>query len=182
MNKLAFFIFLIIAVSYSSFYGQEKKPIAQKKNYIGIEIIGSPLRLTYNRLLSKKSDITQSYFVGISPLALIGWPAMHIGYRAEKLLTSKFGLYSDIGLETLTIAFPILFFQNKKLFGSADIKELALDQTFGTIVQLKHFKITPLFIRTSLNAKYIFLEYGDEVTPPSSPLFFSFGTAIGYCF
>ena len=182
MKKLHCFFLFLITFSSTSICGQDVNPIKKRKNYIGVELLGSPLRLTYGRFFKTESNITQSYYVGLSPLALIGWPALHIGYRAEKMITNKFGLYSDVGLELLTVAFPIFFFQDKKLYGSADFKEISANQTFATIINYKRIMITPLFLRTTLNAKYIILEYGDEETRPSSPLFFSFGTNISYKF
>lgn len=154
---------LLFMISINSLFGQVndslvKSTSSNKKNYFGVEMLGSPLRLTYGRYIKSIKNFKQSFYFGISPLILIGWPSATIGYRIETPVKKKFNFHSEIGIETGTIMFPIFTASNKKVSINGTIVDASAYINLGVSYNLNRFIYTPLFIRYTQNSELFFAE------------------------
>ena len=97
----------------------ELKP-KTKKNLIGLEIIGTPLKLSYSRLMYEKNRSSIFFGTALTPLSgffyfAFEFPSISFFLSHQLKLKQKTSFYYDFGIETIQYYFPTVINNKNKI-------------------------------------------------------------------
>ena len=134
-----------------------------RKNYVGVELLGSMGRITYGRYLTPQKRVKQSLYFGLNPLIIAFLPGLTIGYRIETPLKNNINYYAEIGTELGALVFPAILLdsKNKKITGT--LADASIQLNLGISYTVNRCVITPLFLRYTENRDLLYAE-GESLT------------------
>lgn len=125
---LIIFMLLISPLTYSKGLYSSSIDTTQKieikpksmKNFIGLEIIGTPLKLSYSRLIHNKNNNAALLKIGINPmfpldLVAFGIPNLSFSFVYRFPLSTNSFLFSEIGTEILPFYFPVIYSKTREI-------------------------------------------------------------------
>lgn len=124
-----------------------------KKNLIGLEIIGTPLKLSYSRLIFEKNKNFVFFGTAIHPFSGLFWlnygfPNFSFFLSHQISLTQKTSFYYDIGIETMQYYFPTIINNKNRI---ADFGAICTYFNTGFLLSFKYFNINFISLKYSRN-------------------------------
>lgn len=130
----------------------------KKKNLIGLEIIGTPLKLSYSRLIYENNRNSFFFGTAIHPLLpynllLLGIPNFSF-YSTYRIAVSKKSMISsELGIEILPYYFPVIFSNEK---GILQVQTISSFINIGYVINKKYFDLNIISLKFSqkLDSQY----------------------------
>jgi hypothetical protein len=187
-----FFILLLSNNINAQVLNKDSVIIKLKKNYIGQEILGSPLKLNYGHFFNlKKSNIQVGFIVGSSLLPLLVYipPSFSISFSIRKPIFKKLLVFGQAGVEWFSIIFPMVSsgraYSNMKpnqIYVGGNIFYFSGNIGGGISYNYKRFLFTPFSMRLNRVSEPVRSgeqDYDNFIDPHFN---LSFGMNINYQF
>jgi len=162
MKKIFFILMLLISsityskgLYFSNIDTTQKIELKSKtkKNLIGLEIIGTPLKLSYSRLMYEKNKSSVFFGTAIHPFSGLFWlnygfPNFSFFLSHQISLTQKTSFYYDIGIETMQYYFPAIINNKNRI---ADFGAICTYFNTGFLLSFKYFNFNFISLKYSRN-------------------------------
>jgi len=172
LSLIFFFNYVTILTAQSNKVSSDTSKQNFRKRYVALEILGSPLNITYGKSFYHNERFNILKLFSVSPMAIIetrGFPSCGFGLRTEYSIKARKNLYisNDTKLEFVSIYYPAISFYPDSYFAARYIAKtrtvgvsgggLILSTNIGFNYKIKRFEANLLNVklgRTLLNGAF----------------------------
>ncbi len=153
MNKSAWIILLLCFVnatkakSHSSMSKDSLAVQHELKNKLGIELLGNPLMLYYERQVYSHNKYSLHVTAGlnVATLSMFGAPGLSLGTTHHFKLKKSFYFFVIHRFEFLTFSFPNYAFTSEKISQGLSFNLVGTNLGTGILIKKKHWEFAPLY-------------------------------------